>query len=189
AFDEATSLALDIVQALTHADQLAAAGGFAGELAEHTPPTHPNRAPLVDMEARSLIALGFTDRGLACYRRLVADFETRCQAEPQRADYQRGLSVSYNKLGDLMKALGNGDDAQRYFLQALNIAEKLARAEPQRADYQRDLSVSYNKLGDLMKALGNGDDAQRYYLQAILIAHQKTPDTTPHTVSQRHHSD
>ncbi len=169
AFDEATSLALDIVQALTHADQLAAAGGFAGELAEHTPPAHPNRAPLVDMEAESLIDLGFTNRGLACYRRLVADFEARCQAEPQRADYQRDLSVSYNKLGDLMTALGNGDDAQRYFQQALNIAEKLARAEPQRADYQRDLSVSYERLGDLMTALGNGDDAQRYFQQALNI--------------------
>ncbi|HPI60432.1 hypothetical protein, partial [Zoogloea sp.] len=79
--------------------------------------------------------------------------EKLARAEPQRADYQRDLSVSYNKLGDLMTALGNGDDAQRYFQQALNIAEKLARAEPQRADYQRDLVISLMRMADV--------DAQR----------------------------
>ena len=68
------------------------------------------------------------------------------------------LSVSYGKLGDLHRALGHGDEARRFFEQALDIARQLARQEPGRADLQRDLWVSYNKLGDLHMALGHGED-------------------------------
>ncbi|WP_298624127.1 hypothetical protein, partial [uncultured Zoogloea sp.] len=68
------------------------------------------------------------------------------QAEPQRADYQRDLSVSYERLGDLMTALGQGDEARDYFLKRLAIAQRLAQAEPQRADYQRDLIVSLVRI-------------------------------------------
>jgi hypothetical protein len=34
------------------------------------------------------------------------------EAEPDRADYQRDLSISYERLGDLMVAVGNGAEAQ-----------------------------------------------------------------------------
>ena len=68
------------------------------------------------------------------------------QAEPQRADYQRDLSISYERLGDLMTALGKGEDARDYFLKALDIHKRLAQAEPQRADYQRDLIVSLVRI-------------------------------------------
>ena len=60
---------------------------------------------------------------------------------PDRADYQRDLSVSYDKLGDLLQALGQGEAARQYYQQALEIRQRLAVAEPDRADYQRDLSV------------------------------------------------
>ncbi|MBL0284566.1 MAG: hypothetical protein IPQ01_12155 [Zoogloea sp.] len=98
-FDAATDEALTITEALSHAQQLAASGGFAGEVAQQVPPTHPNYAPLVDREAESLIALGLTNGGLACYERLLTPQEARCRAEPERADYQRDLSVLYDKPG------------------------------------------------------------------------------------------
>ncbi|MBL8692494.1 MAG: tetratricopeptide repeat protein [Planctomycetes bacterium] len=90
-------------------------------------------------------------------------WEALARSEPDRADFQRDLSVSYNKLGDLMRALGQGDQAKAFFEKALQIAERLARSEPDRADFQRDLSVSYNQLGDLMRALGQGDQAKTFF--------------------------
>ncbi len=71
------------------------------------------------------------------------------QAEPDRADYQRDLSVSYNKVGDLYRDLCQGEQARQAFLTALQIRERLARAEPDRADYQRDLAVSLVRVGTI----------------------------------------
>ena len=80
-------------------------------------------------------------------RKTSPSAERLAKAEPDRADYQRDLSVSYNKMGDLFSALGQGEDARQAYEKALAIAERLAKAEPDRADYQRDLSVSYEQNG------------------------------------------
>jgi hypothetical protein len=45
-------------------------------------------------------------------------------------------------MGDLYRALGQGEPAREFYLKDLAIAERLAGAEPDRADYQRDLVVS-----------------------------------------------
>lgn len=45
-----------------------------------------------------------------------------------------------NKMGDLFRALGQGEEARQAFGKSLAIRERLAPAEPDRADYQRDLS-------------------------------------------------
>ena len=89
---------------------------------------------------------------------------------PFRADYQRDLSVSYQRVGDLYRAVGKGEEARQAFVKSLEIAERLAAAEPDRADYQRDLSVSYNRLGDLYRALGKGEEARQYFLKDLEIA-------------------
>jgi tetratricopeptide (TPR) repeat protein len=168
-YDVASGEALSITEFLRGANQLASAGGFAGEVLQVIPPAHPNYSALVDQEARALVALGLTAQGLAVYRRLQDLLEQRCCAEPQRADYQRDLSVSYERLGDLMRALGNGEAAREYFQKSLDIRERLARAEPQHADYQSEVSVSYEKLGNLMRALGNGEAAREYFQQSLDI--------------------
>ena len=96
--------------------------------------------------------------------------ERLCEAAPENADYARDLSVSYNQMGDLFRALGDGTAARRYYEQALEVSERLAQAAPENADYARDLSVSYNKMGDLFRALGDGTAARRYYEQDLKIA-------------------
>ncbi|MCL4201144.1 MAG: tetratricopeptide repeat protein, partial [Pirellulaceae bacterium] len=80
--------------------------------------------------------------------------ERLAQAEPDRADYQRDLSVLHNKVGDLYRALGQGEPAREAYVKSLAIAERLAQAEPDRADYQRDLVVSLWRLGQADAAGG-----------------------------------
>jgi hypothetical protein len=53
-----------------------------------------------------LLALGFTQHALARYRSVLATADERVRREPDRADYQRDLSVSYERMGDLYRALG-----------------------------------------------------------------------------------
>jgi hypothetical protein len=59
--------------------------------------------------------------------------------EPERADFQRDLSVSHERMGDMFRALGQTDDAREAFAAALAIRERLAANERVRADYQMDV--------------------------------------------------
>ena len=90
--------------------------------------------------------------------------EQLVQQEPGRADYLRQLSVSYNNLGDLQSALGNGEAARQFFEKSLDIRERLVQEEPGRADYLRDLIISLVKLGSaphLQRAVNIVLDLQR----------------------------
>ena len=71
---------------------------------------------------------------------------------PENADYARDLSVSYERMGDLFRALGDGEQAREYYERALEVSQRLADSAPENADYARDLSVSYDRMGDLFRA-------------------------------------
>ena len=91
----------------------------------------------------------------------------RASREPERADYQRDLAVSYDKLGDVLRALGQGE---RPILTEAILTIRAARAGGARAhDYRRDLSVSYNKLGDVLRALGQAERARAFYELSLTV--------------------
>ena len=177
-FDRACSLALQIAEFHIQRQQTIAAVALAVEVLQRLPNSAAAWAPLADIEVQGSLQLGLTHRALARTREIADVFERRVQAEPGRTDYQRELSVAYEKLGDLMRALGQGEQAREFFEKSLAIAQRLADAEPGRADYQRDLSVSYNKLGDLMIALGQGEQAREFFEKDLAIA-QRLADAEP----------
>src|SRR5205823_4785451 len=94
------------------------------------------------------VARDYILKDLAIAERLAA-------AEPDRADYQRDLRVSYEHMGDLYEALGDGDKSREYRDKDLAIAERLAAAEPDRADYQVDLVISLVNVGTNEKPTDN----------------------------------
>lgn len=94
AFDEAGSLALELIKAMSQAGQTASAVVFAGEVLEDLPEEDGNFAPIADVEGQGNLALGFIQQALQRYQHLTALHEARAQAEPARADYQRDLSIS-----------------------------------------------------------------------------------------------
>jgi hypothetical protein len=49
-------------------------------------------------------------------------------------------------LGDLLSALGQGEQAKTFFEKSLRIRERLAADEPNRADYQTDIVVPLVRL-------------------------------------------
>jgi hypothetical protein len=93
------------------------------------------------------VALGQGEAARQAYQGSLEIRERLAKAEPDRADYQRDLSVSYIKMGDLYVALGQGEAARQAYQGSLEIAERLAKAEPDRADYQLDLVISLVKIG------------------------------------------
>jgi Trypsin-like peptidase domain/Tetratricopeptide repeat len=100
---------------------------------------------------------------------------------PDNTVYQRDVSVSLGRLGDLARAVGDGAGARTLYQQSLTISEELAKREPDNTVYQRDVSVSLDRLGDLARAVGDGAGARTLYQQSLTIREElakREPDNT-----------
>ena len=75
--------------------------------------------------------------------------------DPGNTQWQRDLSVSHNKIGDVLVAQGDLPAALAAFRTGLDIAQALAARDPSNTQWQRDLSVSHVKLGDVLVAQGD----------------------------------
>src|SRR5207248_1166046 len=83
--------------------------------------------------------------------------------------WQRDLSVSHNKIGDVLVAQGEAPGALAAYRKGLAISEALAARDPANTEWQRDLSVSYNSIGDVLVAQGDGPDALAAYRKGLAI--------------------
>ena len=86
---------------------------------------------------------------------------------PGRKVDEYDLGRLYNLLGLLYKAQNRSEEAEKYYLAAIEIRERLAKKN---ADaYEPDLAKSYNNAGVFYKDQGQSDKAEKYYLAAIEI--------------------
>ena len=69
--------------------------------------------------------------------------------EPGNAEWQRDVSVSYNKIGDVRLEGGDRKGALEAYEKALVITERLTVKDPGNAEWQFDVSVSYERIGDV----------------------------------------
>ena len=66
----------------------------------------------------------------ATYREAGAVAEAASKSSPSDLQWQRDLSVSYDRVGDVLVAQGNLPDALKAFRDSLAIRERLAKADP-----------------------------------------------------------
>ena len=72
------------------------------------------------------------------------------KSDPGNAGWQRDLSASYEKVGDVQMAQGDLAGSLKSYNDSLAIRDRLAKSDPTNAGWQRDLSVSKNeRLGDI----------------------------------------
>ena len=93
-------------------------------------------------------ALTAHEESLAIARKLAA-------ADPGNVVWQRDVSVSLNKVGDVRRAAGDRPGALSAYEEGLAIMRKLAAADPGNTGWQRDVSVSLNRVGDVRRAAGD----------------------------------
>jgi tetratricopeptide (TPR) repeat protein len=72
--------------------------------------------------------------------------EKLAKLDPDNAEWQRDLSVSYNKMGDFYLKVGDLESAKESYENSLKVREKLVKLDPNNAGWQRHISVSYYKL-------------------------------------------
>ena len=104
------------------------------------------------------------------HRRVERSFDRLAKADPGNAGWQRDLSVSHDRIGDVQSAQGNLPAALAAFQASHNIFDRLAKADPGNAGWQRDLSVSHNKIGDVQSAQGNLPAALAAFQASLAIA-------------------
>jgi tetratricopeptide (TPR) repeat protein len=91
-------------------------------------------------------AQGDLAAALASYQVSLAIAERLAKADPGNAGWQRDLSVSHERIGDVQQAQGDLAAAVASYQASLAIAERLAKADPGNAGWQHDRIVSYVKL-------------------------------------------
>lgn len=94
------------------------------------------------------------------YNREREILEELLKASPDSAQAARDVSVSLEKLGDLLVLRGqpgDADTALKHYTRYLEIGEKLLQANPDSAQVARDMWVSCWKLAQFAEATGKGD--------------------------------
>ncbi len=80
------------------------------------------------------------------YEESLAIDQRLAKADHSSAGLQRDVSVSLNKIGDVLVAQGDLPNARLRYEESLAIAQRLAKADPSSTGLQRDIALSYWKL-------------------------------------------
>ena len=125
---------------------------------------------ITDLEINALTDAGNLPAAALLAHALLQEDLRRTDADPGNAGWQRDLSVSHNKVGDLAVAAGDLPAARDAYTAALAIAQRLADADPGNAGWQRDLSVSHEKIGDVGMSAGDIAAARSAYEASLTIS-------------------
>ena len=93
------------------------------------------------------VAQGNLPAALTSYQASLAIRDRLAKSDPANAGWQRDLSVSYEKVGNVRVAQGNLPEALTPYQASLAIADRLAKSDPDNAGFQNDLSLSYDRVG------------------------------------------
>jgi lipoprotein NlpI len=106
---------------------------------------------------------------LKSYQASLAIFDHLTKSDVGNAAWQRSLSVSYEKVGNVQDYQGNLPEALISYQASLAIRNRLAKSDPSNAGWQRDLSIAYYKVGNVQQAQGNLPEALKFYNEAVRL--------------------
>lgn len=91
------------------------------------------------------------------------------ERDPSNAEWHRNLSVSYNRIGNIRVAHGDGPAALVAYCKSHEITAALAARDPADIAWQRDLSLSHERIGDVLFAQGDQPGALAAYCKSLEI--------------------
>ena len=101
---------------------------------------------------------------LAVLKAARSGFEQLVQQDPSNAGWQRDLTVSHIKIGDVLLDQGDLAGALEAYRKSMGVAERLAAADPSNAVWQRDLAVSFHKLAGMCDRTNLAAEAAQYWI-------------------------
>ena len=167
-FDELAGFGLQVADLLARQVGELSVAAFLGEIIPAMPSTR-RYLPLTRRGLRALLRTGSISAGLQQAKAMVEICIRETAADPDDAEAQRDLSVSYGDVAGVLVTAGQLGEAGRLYRQALAIDERLAAADPGNSQAQRDLSVSYNDVARVLVTAGQLGEAEQLYRQALAI--------------------
>jgi tetratricopeptide (TPR) repeat protein len=82
------------------------------------------------------------------------------------AELQRDFSVGYEKVGDVLRAQGEVEEALKAFQQALHITQELAQQDPTNGEWLYLLGVNWQRIGRVRQDQNDLTGAAKAYEQA-----------------------
>jgi hypothetical protein len=114
------------------------------------------------------MAQGDGPGALAAYQAGLTIREGLAQRDPANTEWQRDLSVSKHKIGDVLVAQGDGPGALAAYQAGLAITEDLTQRDPANTGWQVDVAVSCAKLGSL-ESLLSVQERREYLLRGLSL--------------------
>jgi len=126
-----------------------ASAAYLAEICPLIPPDQRSWILVAELEVQALLNAGNLPAATRELEAVHQQIQARAAADPANTEWQRDLSVSHNKLGDVEEAAGDLTAARSHYQAGLDIRTRLAAADPANTEWQRDLSVSHNNLGEV----------------------------------------
>ena len=108
------------------------------------------------------------------YRQGLAIRQQLADRDKSNAQWQRDLSISFVKLGDVLEAQQEHGDALSAYQMSLMVAERLPSSGESNVEWQRDRYVTQERIGDVLVAQGKFDDALALFQLSLTLRRKLT---------------
>jgi tetratricopeptide (TPR) repeat protein len=129
---------------------------------------------------------GDADQALRYYTRDLEISEGLLKRDPDSGEAARDVSVTLDKVGDLLSErgrTGDADQALKYYTRALDLSEGLLKRDPDSGRAAHDVSQTLDRLGNLLSErgqAGDADQALKYYTRDLELGEgllKRDPDS------------
>ncbi|GIW89846.1 MAG: hypothetical protein KatS3mg109_0278 [Pirellulaceae bacterium] len=113
-----------------------------------------------------------TDENKEFLREVIRHFEGFAAITANNADSRAIRAEGYFRVGTMRHRLGELQEAEAAYRDALVLNQQLAAEFPDHPDYRRQLAASYNNLGAVLYAMGRREEAEAAYRDALRLRQQ-----------------
>jgi len=145
-FDEIGGIASQAVRILPGT---LATGAYLAEIHPLLPPMEHAWTVVAELRAEAFLQAGDLPSATRQFQAMYEQDQARAAADPANTQWQRDLSISHDKLGDVAASAVDLAAARASYLAALDIRERLAAMDPVNAQWQRDLEYVRQRIKDL----------------------------------------
>ncbi|MGP8267730.1 MAG: tetratricopeptide repeat protein [Beijerinckiaceae bacterium] len=136
---------------------------------ETSPDLRRSQGAALNESAGTFLTLGATTEALAAAEKARSIWKALAESDKSNTLWQRDLSVSDDRIGDVLVAQGQLDAALAAYRAGYTIAKALAESDKSNTGWQRDLSLSDERIGGVLVAHGKLDAALAAYRESYTI--------------------
>ena len=107
--------------------------------------------------------------------------------DPTHAGAQRDLSGALHRVGEVLAAQGQADEALRHHRKGLEIRMRLVEQDPAHAGWQQDLAAAHHFVADTLALQGDLEGATAAYRTCLQVL-QQAQAHAPDSMRLRHHA-